>query len=107
MAYCQPTKVPPAPIICLRASDRPARTDAEMDRDVVRRGTDPEGPYLMVESSDAFPLWFGQPNDLVWKYRYEVTETEWFGWWIFKVPLRRRLLLFRPMDTREPVVPPP
>jgi hypothetical protein len=107
MSYCQPTKVSPAPIICLRASDRPARTATEMYRDVVCQGKDTEGPFLKVKSSDAFPLWFGQPNDLVWKYRYEVTETQWLGWWIFKVPLRRRLLLFRPMDTREPVVPPP
>jgi hypothetical protein len=107
MAYCQPTKVPPAPIICLRASSRPVRTDAEMDRDVVRRGTDPEGPYLMVKSGDAFPLWFGVPDDLVWKYRHEVTETQWLGWWPFKVPIRRRLLLFRPAEASELGMPPP
>lgn len=100
------SKLPPAPLICLRASNRPARTATEMDRDVVCRGIDPEGPYLTVKASDSFPLWFSVPDDLVWKYRHEITETHRVGWWIFKVPIRRRLLLFRPMDVREPVVPP-
>jgi hypothetical protein len=101
MSYCQPTKVPPAPIICLRASNRPARTSAEMCRDVVCQGEDPVGPFLLVTMSDAFPLWFGEDAGLVWKYRHEVRETQWVGWWLFKVPIRRWLLLFRPMDASE------
>jgi hypothetical protein len=105
MSYCQPTKVPPAPIICLRASNRPARTNTDMCRDIVFQGEDPEGPYLMVKMSDAFPLWFS--HDLIWKYRHEVREIQWLGWWFLKVPIRRWLLLFRPMDISELGMPAP
>lgn len=101
MAYCQPTKVPLAPLIRLRASDRPARTATEMYRNVVFQGEDPEGPYFKIKASDAFPLWFTAPRDLVWKYRHEVIETQWLGWWFCAIPIRRRLLLFRPAETSE------
>lgn len=99
---CPPTRpIPPAPIVSDPDSFRRARTDWEMYRDIVCRGIDSEGPFLLIKAGRAFPLWFSRPCDLAWKYWGDREERLWIGWWIFKINRRVRLLVFRPLEVGD------